>query len=60
MPYSDCCGAHTNYPEINICPECLDHCDWEDEEEEEEQTLEEKKLDEETERAIEQEQINKQ
>ena len=59
MPYSDCCNAHTNYPEINICPECLDHCDWEDDEEEE-QTLEEKKLDEETERAIEEEQINKQ
>jgi hypothetical protein len=59
MPYSTCCAAHTNYPEINICPECLDHCDWE-EDEEEEQTLEEKQLDEETERAIEQEQINKQ
>lgn len=34
MPYSTCCGAHTNYPEIDICPECLDHCDWEDEDEE--------------------------
>jgi hypothetical protein len=33
MPYSTCCGAHTNYPEIDICPECLDHCDWEDEDE---------------------------
>jgi hypothetical protein len=34
MPYSTCCGAHTNYPEIDICPECLDHCDWEEEDEE--------------------------
>jgi hypothetical protein len=24
-------------PEIDICPDCLEHCDWEDEEEEEEQ-----------------------
>ena len=35
MPYSTCCGAHTNFPEIYICPDCLDHCDWEDEDEEE-------------------------
>ena len=34
MPYSTCCGAHTNFDEIGICPECLEHCDWEDEEEE--------------------------
>jgi hypothetical protein len=34
MPFSTCCGAHTNYPEIDICPECLDHCDWEEEDEE--------------------------
>ena len=34
MPYSTCCGAHTNFEEIGICPECLDHCDWEDEDEE--------------------------
>jgi hypothetical protein len=33
MPYSTCCGAHTNFPEIDICPECLDHCDWEEEDE---------------------------
>jgi hypothetical protein len=33
MPFSTCCGAHTNYPEIDICPDCLEHCDWEDEEE---------------------------
>lgn len=31
MPYSTCCGAHTTMPEIGICPDCLDHCDWEDE-----------------------------
>lgn len=59
MPYSTCCGAHTNFTEMGICPECLDHCDWENQEDEEEDE-EEKKLDEETERAIEQEQINKQ
>lgn len=34
MPYSTCCGAHTNFEEIGICPDCLDHCDWEDEDEE--------------------------
>jgi len=34
MPYSTCCGAHTTMEEIDICPECLDHCDWEDEDEE--------------------------
>lgn len=34
MPFSTCCGAHTNFPEIDICPECLDHCDWEEEDEE--------------------------
>lgn len=34
MAYSTCCGAHTNFPEIGICPDCLEHCDWEDEEDE--------------------------
>ena len=34
MSYSTCCGAHTNFTEIGICPECLEHCDWENEEEE--------------------------
>jgi len=34
MPYSTCCGAHTNFEEIGICPECLEHCDWEDEDKE--------------------------
>lgn len=35
MPFSTCCGAHTNYPEINLCPECLEYCDWEEEDNEE-------------------------
>ena len=51
MPYSTCCGAHTNFEEIGICPDYLEHCDWEDEEELEEDIK--------TENQIEQEQINK-
>jgi hypothetical protein len=39
--------------EIDICPDCLEHCDWEDEDEEE---LEQ---DRQNEIALEQEQINK-
>ena len=39
MSYSTCCGAHTTMPEMGICPDCLDHCDWEEEEEEEEEEL---------------------
>jgi len=34
MPYSTCCGAETDMTEIGICPDCLEHCDWEDEDEE--------------------------
>ena len=34
MAYSTCCGSHTNYPEIHLCPECLEYCDWEEENEE--------------------------
>lgn len=34
MAYSTCCHAHTNYPDINLCPDCLEYCDWEEEEEE--------------------------
>jgi hypothetical protein len=30
MAYSTCCGAHTNFTEIGICPDCMEHCDWED------------------------------
>lgn len=35
MPYSTCCGAYTDFDEIDICPECLEHCDFEEEDEEE-------------------------
>jgi hypothetical protein len=35
MAYSTCCGAHTNFTELGICPDCLEHCDWEDEDEDE-------------------------
>jgi hypothetical protein len=45
-------------PEIGICPDCLEHCDWEDEEEEE-TSQEELEQDRETDRLLEQEQINK-
>ena len=54
MSYSTCCGAHTTMPEMGICPDCLEHCDWEEEEDEEE--LEQ---DRQNEIALEQEQINK-
>jgi hypothetical protein len=55
MPYSTCCGAHTNFEEIDICPDCLEHCDWEDEEEDEE----EKEQDRQNEIALEQDKIHK-
>ena len=53
MLVSTCCGAETEYPEIDICPECLEHCDFEE--------LDEDELDEDikTENQIEQNQINK-
>ena len=53
MLISTCCGAYTDYPEIDICPECHEHCDWEviDEDEWE--------LRNEAENQIEEEQINK-
>lgn len=51
MPYSTCCGAYTDFEEIDICPDCLEHCDWEDEDELEEDIA--------TENQIEEEQINK-
>ena len=57
MPYSTCCGAHTNFEEIDICPDCLEHCDWENEEEETSQ--EELQQDRQTEHLLEQQQINK-
>lgn len=34
MAYSTCCGAYSRMPEIDICPECREHCDWEDEDDE--------------------------
>lgn len=55
MPYSTCCGAHTNFTEYGICPDCLDHCDWE--EEDEDCCI--KYEDEQTDNQIEQEKINK-
>ena len=36
MPISTCCEAETDMDEMGICPECLEHCDWEDDEELEE------------------------
>ena len=33
MLISTCCGAETDMTEIGICPECLEHCDFEDEDE---------------------------
>jgi hypothetical protein len=46
MPYSTCCGAETDFTEIDICPECLEHCDFEDEEELEEDRKTEDQIDE--------------
>jgi hypothetical protein len=57
MPYSTCCGAETDFTEIDICPECLEHCDFEDEEEETPQ--DELEQDRQIEHLLEQEQINK-
>jgi len=39
MAYSTCCGAYSTMPEIDICPECLEHCDFEDLEDEANKTL---------------------
>jgi hypothetical protein len=52
MPFSTCCGAHTNFPEIDLCPDCLEHCDWEEEDKEELET------DQETENNIDQSKID--
>jgi|TARA_R110000868_G_scaffold76574_1_gene220193 hypothetical protein len=33
--YSDCCGAYSEYAgDIDICPDCLEHCEFSDEEDE--------------------------
>lgn len=55
MPYSTCCGAHTTMPEMGICRDCLDHCDWESEDIEER----EREIDEQAENQIEEIKINK-
>jgi hypothetical protein len=57
MPLSTCCGAETDMTEIDICPDCLEHCDWEDEEDEE-TSQEELEQDRQNEIALEQEQLN--
>jgi len=53
MAISTCCGAETDMDEIGICPECLEHCDWEDDEEEIQKDLD-------AENQIEEEKINNQ
>lgn len=58
MLINTCCGYESEIS-YDLCPECHEHCDWEDLDEEE-PTDDEKKLDEETDRAIEEEQINNQ
>jgi hypothetical protein len=55
MPLSTCCGAETDMTEIDICPDCLEHCDWEEEEEDEEELEQDRQ----NEIALEQDQINK-
>ncbi len=37
MHYSNCCGASSPMIEIDICPECLEHCEWDFEEDDEEE-----------------------
>jgi hypothetical protein len=60
MLINTCCGYESRIA-YDLCPDCQEHCDWEDlDEEEEEPTQEEKQLDADTERAIEEEQINNQ
>ena len=56
MPYSNCCGAFTTMTEMDICPDCLDHCDWESEEDIEQR---ERERDEQEENQIEEIKINK-
>jgi hypothetical protein len=59
MPYSTCCGAHTNFDEIGICPDCLEHCDWENEDEDKETPQDELQQDRETDSLLEQDKLNK-
>lgn len=53
MPYSTCCGAYTDMEEYGICPECQEHCEFEEEDEDE------IAADLQTQNQIEEEQINK-
>jgi hypothetical protein len=32
---SDCCGAYTDMTEYGLCPDCLEHCEFIDEDEDE-------------------------
>lgn len=32
MEYSDCCGASRHHIFDELCGECLDHCEFEDDE----------------------------
>jgi len=50
MLINTCCGYESEIS-YDLCPECHEHCDWEDEDELEEDIA--------TENQIEQEQINK-
>lgn len=59
MPYSTCCGGHTTMPEIGICPDCLEHCDWEDDMDEMEVDKEGLEEDRKTEDQIDESLINK-
>jgi hypothetical protein len=35
--YSDCCGAYSEYAdEIDLCPDCMEHCEFISDEDEEE------------------------
>jgi hypothetical protein len=33
---SDCCGAHAEMWEYGLCPECMEHCEFENEDDEDE------------------------
>lgn len=37
MKLSTCCGAETEMEEVGICPDCLEHCDFEEDEPNDEQ-----------------------
>ena len=43
MTISTCCGAETSFTEIGICPDCLEHCEFEQINEDEEEETEESK-----------------